>query len=75
MSETVDDLASRVTVGRHVICHADAHPGNLLAAGDGPLHVVDWDAPIYYRSERSLDDVTQFLNPQASAEAPTTCTG
>ncbi|WP_433494782.1 phosphotransferase enzyme family protein [Micromonospora sp. CA-248089] len=54
LAETVDDLASRVTPGQHVICHADIHPGNLIADGDGPLHVVDWDAPILAPRERDL---------------------
>ncbi|MCP3783831.1 aminoglycoside phosphotransferase family protein [Micromonospora sp. A3M-1-15] len=54
LAETVDDLASRVTQGQHVICHADIHPGNLIADGDGPLHVVDWDAPILAPRERDL---------------------
>ncbi|WP_262283899.1 phosphotransferase enzyme family protein [Micromonospora sp. MA102] len=54
LSETVDDLASRVTHGRHVVCHADIHPGNLIADRDGPLHVVDWDAPILAPRERDL---------------------
>lgn len=54
LSETVDRLASRVTHARHVICHADIHPGNLIADGDGPLHVVDWDAPILAPPERDL---------------------
>nr|WP_318273134.1 phosphotransferase [Micromonospora provocatoris] len=54
LAETVDELASRVTRGRQVICHADIHPGNLIADGDGPLHVVDWDAPILAPRERDL---------------------
>ncbi|MER7441512.1 phosphotransferase enzyme family protein [Micromonospora avicenniae] len=54
LSERVDDLASRVTRGGHVVCHADIHPGNLIADGDGPLHVVDWDAPILAPRERDL---------------------
>jgi spectinomycin phosphotransferase len=54
LSETVDDLASRVTQADHVICHADVHPGNLIADGDGPLRVVDWDAPILAPRERDL---------------------
>lgn len=54
LAETVDDLVSRVPRGRHVICHADIHPGNLIADGDGPLHVVDWDAPILAPHERDL---------------------
>jgi len=54
LSDTVDDLAARVTAADHVICHADIHPGNLLAESDGPLHVVDWDAPILAPRERDL---------------------
>lgn len=117
LSETVDELGSRVTAAQHVICHADIHPGNLIADGDGALHVVDWDTPIlaprerdlmfvysqdfgdhplnahraglfrrgygslqpdrtrlsYYRSERNLDDVAEFLRsilkPGASPES------
>ncbi len=38
----------------HVICHADIHPGNLLALDEGRLHVVDWDAPILAPRERDL---------------------
>nr|WP_204342727.1 aminoglycoside phosphotransferase family protein [Micromonospora terminaliae] len=54
LSDVVEDLASRVPRGRHVICHADIHPGNLIADGDGPLHVVDWDGPILAPRERDL---------------------
>lgn len=66
LSETVDDLASRVTRGRHVICHADIHPGNLIADGDGPLHVVDWDAPILAPPERDL----MFVHSQDFGDHP-----
>ncbi|SCG45382.1 phosphotransferase enzyme family protein [Micromonospora humi] len=54
LAETVDELAARVPQAPHVICHADIHPGNLIADGDGPLHVVDWDAPILAPRERDL---------------------
>lgn len=54
LAETVDELAARVPPAPHVICHADIHPGNLIADGDGPLHVVDWDAPILAPPERDL---------------------
>ena len=54
LSDTVDELAARVTTAEHVICHADIHPGNLLAESDGPLYVVDWDAPILAPRERDL---------------------
>jgi spectinomycin phosphotransferase len=37
-----------------VLCHADIHPGNLLADAGGGLHVVDWDAPIVAPRERDL---------------------
>jgi spectinomycin phosphotransferase len=54
LCETVDELAAEVTAGPNVICHADIHPGNLIADGSGPLHVVDWDAPIMAPRERDL---------------------
>ncbi|MEU4633572.1 aminoglycoside phosphotransferase family protein [Micromonospora chalcea] len=54
LADTVDELASGVTRARHVIAHADIHPGNLIADGDGPLHVVDWDAPMLAPRERDL---------------------
>ncbi|MEW2441502.1 phosphotransferase enzyme family protein [Micromonospora marina] len=54
LADTVDELACRVARTQHVICHADIHPGNLIADGDGPLHVVDWDAPILAPRERDL---------------------
>lgn len=53
-AETVDDLGARVRPAGHVICHADIHPGNLIADGGGPLHVVDWDAPVLAPPERDL---------------------
>jgi spectinomycin phosphotransferase len=37
-----------------VVCHADIHPGNLLADGDDDLRVVDWDAPLWAPPERDL---------------------
>jgi spectinomycin phosphotransferase len=54
LADTVDALASRLTPARHVICHADIHPGNLIADGAGPLHVVDWDGPTLAPRERDL---------------------
>jgi len=41
-------------VATSVLCHADIHPGNLLADAGGRLHVVDWDAPILAPRERDL---------------------
>ncbi|MET8365315.1 aminoglycoside phosphotransferase family protein [Micromonospora sp. NPDC005194] len=66
LSATVDGLASRVTQAQHVLCHADIHPGNLLADDDGPLHVVDWDAPILAPRERDL----MFVYSQDFGEHP-----
>ncbi|NUR71685.1 MAG: aminoglycoside phosphotransferase family protein [Hamadaea sp.] len=66
LSDTVDELASRVRPTRHVICHADIHPGNLIADADGPLHVVDWDAPILAPRERDL----MFVFSQDFGEHP-----
>lgn len=37
-----------------VVCHADVHPGNLIAAGPDDLRVVDWDAPVRAPKERDL---------------------
>lgn len=66
LAETVDDLAARVTPARHVVCHADIHPGNLLADGAGPLHVVDWDAPMLAPRERDL----MFIHSQDFGDHP-----
>jgi spectinomycin phosphotransferase len=66
LSKTVDDLASRLTRAQPVICHADIHPGNLIADGDGPLHVVDWDAPILAPRERDL----MFVHSQDFGDHP-----
>jgi len=55
LADEVDRLAAAVPQDRPtVICHADIHPGNLLADRDGALHVVDWDAPIRAPRERDL---------------------
>jgi spectinomycin phosphotransferase len=54
LAETADELAARVRPAGHVICHADIHPGNMIADGGGPLHVVDWDAPVLAARERDL---------------------
>ena len=37
-----------------VLCHADAHAGNLLIADNGALYIVDWDNPILAPKERDL---------------------
>ena len=54
LAETVDELASRVTHARTSSATPTSIPGNLIADDDGPLHVVDWDAPILAPRERDL---------------------
>ena len=38
----------------YVLCHADAHAGNILIDAQGALYVVDWDNPILAPKERDL---------------------
>jgi spectinomycin phosphotransferase len=37
-----------------VLCHSDIHPGNVLIAANGTLHIVDWDNPVLAPKERDL---------------------
>jgi spectinomycin phosphotransferase len=37
-----------------VLCHSDAHAGNVLIGNDGTFFVIDWDDPIYAAKERDL---------------------
>ena len=37
-----------------VVCHADAHAGNVLIGRDDALYIVDWDTPILAPKERDL---------------------
>lgn len=61
-SEIVDlvQRAERLAQSLHshppelVLCHSDAHPGNLHLAADGGLYLVDWDNPILAPKELDL---------------------
>lgn len=37
-----------------VLCHSDAHAGNILIEDEGVLYIVDWDNPILAPKERDL---------------------
>lgn len=37
-----------------VVCHTDAHAGNVLVADTGAFYIVDWDNPILAPKERDL---------------------
>ncbi|MGH2485512.1 MAG: phosphotransferase enzyme family protein [Ktedonobacterales bacterium] len=37
-----------------VICHADLHPGNIIRARDGRIHIIDWDDVMLAPKERDL---------------------
>ena len=50
----MERLAAAARGTEPVLCHADAHTGNLLAGADGALSIVDWDAPVLAPPERDL---------------------
>jgi spectinomycin phosphotransferase len=37
-----------------VVCHTDAHAGNVMLADEGSLYIVDWDSPLLAPKERDL---------------------
>jgi spectinomycin phosphotransferase len=37
-----------------VLCHSDAHAGNILIGANDALYIVDWDEPILAPKERDL---------------------
>lgn len=51
--------ACRAQSWKSVLCHADAHVGNVLLEPDGRLHLIDWDAPRIAPRERDLMFVTK----------------
>ncbi|MCB0117321.1 MAG: aminoglycoside phosphotransferase family protein [Caldilineaceae bacterium] len=61
--EIVLDLVSRAESYAHqlqaeprpfVLCHSDAHAGNVLLGPGDAFHIVDWDEPILAPKERDL---------------------
>ena len=44
----------QVQATEFVLCHADAHAGNILIAENEALYIVDWDNPILAPKERDL---------------------
>jgi spectinomycin phosphotransferase len=46
--------ALRGTTWRGVLCHADIHTANVMVEGNGAIHFVDWDQPIFAPKERDL---------------------
>jgi spectinomycin phosphotransferase len=51
-----DELGAELRQRRwdFVLCHADIHVANIMIDGDGHVHIVDWDQPIFAPKERDL---------------------
>jgi spectinomycin phosphotransferase len=54
--QRAEDLASLLQAqpDEFVLCHTDAHAGNILVDDEGALYIVDWDAPLFAPKERDL---------------------
>lgn len=50
----------------NVLCHGDAHLGNVLTDGDGQVWLIDWDGAVLAPSERDL----MFVVGGVLADAP-----
>ncbi len=56
LAERADQLAQTMQSRgpELVVCHTDAHAGNLLVGADDRLYIVDWDSPTFAAKERDL---------------------
>ena len=54
--QRAEALAARMQAqaNEYVLCHTDAHAGNILVDEHGALYIADWDAPLLAPKERDL---------------------